>query len=244
LAQRLEDVPVAVDGDRCRAAKLAQKQFSPDLFLMDDGFQHLRLARDFDIVLVPGDEDLSGAACLPRGPLREPLSALKDADIVVPISVDGVAEGTPRETGDPWWRTLESDVPVHVATLVPAGLCRLEDESPVDPRELAGSKVSAFCGIARPGAFWKTLERMGIEAFDQRDFPDHHPYSKQDHEGLLSLLSVSDWVVTTEKDAVKIRRYPWPGGKILFVRLDLMMEDEQAFWATLETSGVLVRGAK
>ena len=235
LAHNLPDVPVAVDGDRYRAANLAEKWLSPDLFLMDDGFQHLRLARDFDIVLVPGDEDLSGAACLPRGPLREPLAALKDADVLVCISSEG----------DPWCRTLEADVPVHMAKLVPTGLHRLDDRGEVDPRELTGSKVGAFCGIARPEVFWRTLDGMGLGAGSRMDFPDHHPYSEQDHEDLLRLLSDSDWIVTTEKDAVKLRRYSWPEGKVLFVRLDLILEDEPAFWERLETRGVLVkRGAR
>ncbi len=241
LAHNLPDVPVAVDGDRYRAANLAEEWLSPDLFLMDDGFQHLRLARDFDIVLVPGDENLFDAACLPRGPLREPLSALKAADVVVCISSDGGEQGNKKGSGDPWCRTLEADVPVHVARLVPTGLHRLEDRSEVDPRELTGSKVGAFCGIARPEAFWRTLEGMGLGGGARRDFPDHHPYSGQDHEELLRLLSDSDWLVTTEKDAVKLRRYPWPEGKVLFVRLDLILEDEPAFWHRLESRGVLMK---
>jgi len=241
LAHNLPDVPVAVDGDRYRAAVLAERWLSPDLFLMDDGFQHLGLARGFDIVLVPGDEDLSEAACLPRGPLREPLSALKDADVAVSISSGRGEERTPEGSGDPWWRTLEADVPVHAARLVPTGLHRLEDRSEVDPRELTASKIGAFCGIARPEAFWRTLEGMGLGIGSRREFPDHHPYSDQDREDLLRLLSDLDWLVTTEKDAVKLRRYRWPEGKILFVRLDLILEDEPAFWERLETRGVLMK---
>ena len=242
LAQNLPDVPVAVDGDRYRAANLAERWLSPDLFLMDDGFQHLRLARDFDIVLVPGDEDLFDAACLPRGPLREPLSALKAADLLVCISSDGGEQGNKKGSGAPWYRTLEADVPVHLARLVPTGLHRLEDRSEVDPRELAGSKIGAFCGIARPGAFLRTLQGMGLGVGARRDFPDHHPYSRQDHEELLHLLTDLDWLVTTEKDAVKVRRYPWPEGKVLFVRLDLILEDEPAFWERLESRGVFTKG--
>ena len=245
LTRNLPEVPVAVDGDRYRAANLAEKWLSPDLFLMDDGFQHLRLARDFDIVLVPGDEDLSEAECLPVGPLREPLAALKAADVVVCISSEGGEQGHKKESGEPWCRALEVDVPVHMARLVPAGLHRLEDQSEVDPRELTASKVGAFCGIARPEAFWRTLEGMGLGGGGRRDFPDHHPYSEQDQEDLLRLFSESDWIVTTEKDAVKLHRYSWPEGKILFVRLDLILEDEPAFWERLETRGVLVkRGAR
>ena len=86
---------------------------------------------------------------------------------------------------------------------------------------------------------------MGLGGGSRRVFPDHHPYSDQDQEALLRLLSDSDWLVTTEKDAVKLRRYPWPEGKILFVRLDLILEDEPAFWERLETRGGLMkRGAR
>ena len=239
LARSLEDVPVAVDGDRYRAANLAKERFSPDLFLMDDGFQHLRLARDFDIVLVPGDEELSGAACLPLGPLRETLSTLKEADVVVCVSWEGGEKAAPGMPGDPWWRTLEAEVPVHVARFVSRGLHRLEDEREVDLRKIAGGRVGAFCGIARPPAFRGTLEGMGLKVSSRRDFPDHHPYSEKDHEDLLRLLSDVDWLVTTEKDAVKIRRYRWPEGKVLFVRLGLDLEDEPAFWERLERKGVL-----
>ncbi len=241
LARSLPDVPVAVDGDRVRAVHLAEERFAPDLFLMDDGFQHLRLARGCDIVLVPGEEDLSKTACLPRGPLREPLSALEEADVLVCVTSDAEGKGPGKAPGDPWWRTLLPDLPVHPARLVPRGLHRLEDQAEVRPEELAGGRIGAFCGIARPGSFWRTLEGMGLEVGQRREFPDHHPYSEQDHAELLRLLADSDRVVTTEKDAVKICRYPWPEGKILFVRLDLALEDEPAFWARLETKGVLLK---
>ncbi len=242
LAQNLADAAVAVNGDRWRAAKVAGKRFGPDLFLMDDGFQHLRLARDFDIVLLPAQEDLSRAQCLPGGPLREPLSALRDADVVVCISTQRREERRGTGTGSPWWRTFRVDVPVHEARLAPKGLYRLEDQTEVQPKWLAGARIGAFCGIARPASFWETLEGMGLNVIRRRDFPDHHPYSAQDHRNLLSLLADSDRLITTEKDAVKIRRFPWPEGMVLFVRLDLLLEDEPAFWARLESSGVIAKG--
>ena len=244
LAQSLPGVPVAVDGDRHRAARLAGETFCPDLFLMDDGFQHLRLARSFDVVLVPGEEDLSAAACLPRGPLREPLSALRYADVVVCVSYEGGPKPNRRESSEPLWRTLSSEVPVHRARLVPAGLHRLEDGSEVNPRGLESHRIAALCGIARPGSFWRTVEGMGLEIGRRMEFPDHHPYSDEDHRELLELASVFDCVVTTEKDAVKLSRYPWPPGKILYVRLELMLEGEPAFWERLEARVPQTRGEK
>jgi tetraacyldisaccharide 4'-kinase len=236
LAHSLPDVPVVVNGDRVRAATVAGKLFTPDLFLMDDGFQHLRLGRNFDIVLVPDSEDLADMACLPRGPLREPISALRDADVVVCLSSDNRTKGSQRAPDDPWWRALAKEIPVHTARLVPKSLHRLEDQREVDPQDLAERKVAAFCGIARPGAFWNTLEGMGLKISCRRAFPDHHPYSEKDHKDLLRLLSASDLAVTTEKDAVKLCSYRWPVGKILFVRLDLVLEDESAFWKRLEAA--------
>jgi tetraacyldisaccharide 4'-kinase len=239
LAQGLPDVPVAVDADRYRAAGIAGTRFSPDLFLLDDGFQHLRLARRLDIVLVPEDEDLSGMACLPKGPLREPLSALKDADVLVFVSPDRGTQRNQREPNDTPWQPLGIDVPAYRARLVPSGLYWLEDQSRVEARDLQGHKILAFCGIARPTAFWRTLDGLGIRIDRRKDFPDHHPYSEQDHQDLLRLLSDSDCAVTTEKDAVKVSRYRWPARKVLFVRLDLILEDESAFWAKLMTMGIV-----
>jgi tetraacyldisaccharide 4'-kinase len=233
LAQGLPDVPVAVDGDRYRAAKLAEERFSPDLFLMDDGFQHLRLDRGFDIVLVPEEEVLSAMACLPRGPLREPPSALKEADVLVRVCSDGWKEEDRCVSGEARWRAQAGDIPVHRVRVVPGGLYRLEDGHQVDLQGLGERRIAAFCGIARPNTFWKALDEMGLRLEARRDFPDHHPYSEQDHQDLRSLLEVYDSVVTTEKDAVKIRRYPWPAGTVLVLRLDLALEDESAFWARL-----------
>ncbi len=241
LAQNLPDVTVAVDGDRVRATTLAKQWLSPDLFLMDDGFQHRRLAREFDIVLVPGEENLSEAACLPRGPLREPLSALTDADVVVCVNSDGGGQDSPEKSSAPWWQSLEPDVPVHVARLVPVGLSRVEDRIGVYLKDLAGRKIAAFCGIARPASFFNTLEGMGLEVGSRREFPDHHPYSESDFEELLGLLAESDYLVTTEKDAVKLRSYALPKGKVLYVRLDLVLEDEPDFWQRLESKGVLLK---
>jgi len=234
LAQSLPGVTVAVDGNRHRAARLTGGTFCPDLFLMDDGFQHLRLARSFDVVLIPAEEDLSAAACLPAGPLREPLSALKDADVVVCVSSAGGPKPNQRARGEAWWRILPSEVPVHRARLVPAGLHRLEDGSEVNPRELKGRRIAALCGIARPGSFWGTVEGMGLEIDRRMEFPDHHPYSEEDHREIAEVARAFECVLTTEKDAVKMSRYPWPPGKILYVRLDLVLENEPEFWERLE----------
>ncbi len=241
LARRLPEVTVAVDGDRYRAANLAKQWLSPDLFLMDDGFQHLRLVRDFDIVLVPGDEDLSGAACLPAGPLREPLSALREADLIVCVFSCVGGRGDRTGSREPWCKGLAPDTPVHTACLVPAGLHRLEDEKEVDPRDLSGRRIGAFCGIARPASFYTTLEGMGLEIAGTREFPDHHAYSDSDVAELERFFSDADHLVTTEKDAVKMRRFARPGGRVLFVRLDLTLEDEPAFWQSLETKGIVLK---
>ena len=92
----------------------------------------------------------------------------------------------------------------------------------------------AFCGIARPLSFWSTLEKSGITVHQRTEFPDHHPYSEEDCEGILRTLPDADWLITTEKDAGKIAHFPWPRENVLFLRANFVVEDEEAFWDEVE----------
>src|SRR5262249_5598100 len=159
LIARKLNVPVIVGADRYQAGLLAEKRFSTRLHLLDDGFQHRRLHRDFDVVLLPR-EDLAGAL-LPVGRLREPLSALRRADAVVvfePLQLPGI--------NAPLWPARR-----NVALSV------------------IGNKAVAFCGIARPQQFFEGIRELGQEAGAEIAFPDHHRYREPDVERLLRLKS-------------------------------------------------------
>jgi tetraacyldisaccharide 4'-kinase len=181
LARRLS-VPVIVGEDRYEAGLFAEKSFGPQLHLLDDGFQHRALARDFDIVLVTPED--ARDCLLPAGRLRESGTSLSRADAVVLAS--GASPQSFPSNGKLLWRVRRgisvTNVPAH----------------PV-----------VFCGIARPQNFLLQLRTAGVEPVAQALFRDHHAYSERDIQDLLKLRqqSEAEGFVTTEKDAINLSRF-------------------------------------
>jgi tetraacyldisaccharide 4'-kinase len=178
LARRLS-VPVIVGEDRYEAGLFAEKSFGPQLHLLDDGFQHRALARDFDIVLVTPED--ARDRLLPAGRLREQVTSLSRADAVVLAS--GASPQSFPLNGKLLWRVRRG---ISV-TNVPA-------------------RPVVFCGIARPQNFLLQLRTAGIEPVAQALFRDHHAYSERDIQDLLKLRqqSEAEGFVTTEKDAINL----------------------------------------
>ena len=178
IARRLE-VPVVVGEDRYQAGVAAEQKFGPQLHLLDDGFQHRALARDFDIVLVTADD--ARDSLIPAGRLREPLTSLKRADAVVLTA--GAARENLQLDGKFVWRVRRGILPKNVP-----------------------SRPVAFCGIARPQTFILQLRKAGIEPVAEAVYRDHHAYNETDIRELLALKANSegDGFVTTEKDAINL----------------------------------------
>ena len=181
IARKLQ-VPVIVGEDRHQAGCFAESRFGPQLHVLDDGFQHRALARDFDIVLVTPQE--ASDRLLPAGRLREPLSSLSRADAVV-LASGASAESFPIE-GKLIWRVRRGMAPQNVP-----------------PRPVV------FCGIARPQQFTLQLRTANIEPAAEAFYHDHHAYSERDVRELLALRQKSEagGFVTTEKDAVNLGSY-------------------------------------
>ena len=181
IARKLQ-VPVIVGENRYDAGKFAESRFGVQLHLLDDGFQHRSLARDFDIVLVTPQD--ASDRLLPAGRLREPLSSLGRADAVVLAS--GASDDSFPLTGKTIWRVRRGIVPRDVP-----------------PRPVA------FCAIARPQNFLLQLRAANIEPAAQAFYRDHHAYSEKDIRELIELRerSEADGFVTTEKDAVNLGPY-------------------------------------
>ena len=181
LARRLE-VPVILGEDRYKAGLFAEKEFGPQLHLLDDAFQHRALARDFDIVLVTADD--ARDRLLPAGRLREPLTALKRADAVVLTA--GAAPDLFPVDGKLVWRVRRG----------------------LGPQSVPPHPV-AFCGIARPQNFMLQLRKAGIEPGAEAVYRDHHAYTEKDIRELLALKAQSEagGFVTTEKDAINLGAY-------------------------------------
>ena len=181
IARRLE-VPVVLGEDRYQAGVLAEDKYGPQLHLLDDGFQHRSLARDFDIVLVTAAD--SRDRLLPAGRLREPLISLQRADAVV-LTAGAAPESFPLD-GKLVWRVRRGILPQNVP-----------------------GRPVAFCGIARPQNFMLQLRKAGIEPAAEAVYRDHHAYTERDIRELLSLKmkSEADGFVTTEKDAINLGGY-------------------------------------
>ena len=181
IARKLQ-VPVIVGEDRYQAGRFAESKFGPQLHLLDDGFQHRALARDFDIVLVTPQD--ANDQLLPSGRLREPLHSLRRADAIV-LASGASAESFPLD-GKIVWRVRRGIVPQNVP-----------------PRPVV------FCGIARPQNFVLQLRAANIEPVAEAFYRDHHPYNEKDVRELLDLKQRSEagGFVTTEKDAVNLGGY-------------------------------------
>jgi tetraacyldisaccharide 4'-kinase len=205
IARKLQ-VPVIVGEDRYAAGQFAEQKFGPKFHLLDDGFQHRKLARDFDIVLVSQSD--AKDSLLPAGRLREPLSSLSRVDAVV-------------LTND---ETLETPQPL--AWRVRRGI-RF-------PEEISGP-VFAFCGIARPQSFFDQLSAAGVTLSGTRSFRDHHAYSDADVRELLRLHERSEGCgfVTTEKDAVNLQSHTSALAALHIAQVDLELENADVVLSVL-----------
>jgi tetraacyldisaccharide 4'-kinase len=225
LEENLPDVPHLQGPDRAELAATAVAELESEVLVLDDGFQHRRLARDLDLVLIDSTNPWGHGYLFPRGLMREPRSSLRRAHVIVLTRCDHVDE-------DERGRIREA-----AARHAPG---RTMVETTHRPRELVGSErrsaaldrlehrpVAAFCGIGNPPAFRRTLDDLGAKVADFRTYPDHHPYSRDDVEDLRNWAqrqATDCMVLTTQKDLVKLA-LPTLGGRELWaVRIGLHVE--------------------
>lgn len=202
LARALPGVPIVADARRARGAAIAEAlPAAVDLHLLDDGFSHVALSRDVDVVLLDATAPDAGGALLPAGRLREPLSSLSRADLIVVTKTEQADPGPARELA----RRHAVGAPVFHAVTRVVGLLDDAGEA-VPPRDLVERSTLAVAGLARPEAFAATLSGLGLVPSAFLAFPDHADY---DAARLTRIRRAAEGVgaevvVTTEKDAVKL----------------------------------------
>lgn len=213
MAACLKDVPVVVGKRRYEAGMLAIRRFQPDVIVLDDAFQHMRLKRDLNLVLLDHRSPVGNGHLLPRGRLREPLSALSRAHALVFTRSKAAVQ--PRPFG-----SLDDHRPVfytiHVPVIEKTGQEHdlfLKDGT--DISVLRGKKVVAFAGLADNGQFFDSLESIGCRVGHRFAFADHHAYGFDDFNRIAESAERrgADFLVTTLKDYVKIEhgmRWPVP----------------------------------
>jgi tetraacyldisaccharide 4'-kinase len=202
LARALPSVPIVADASRAKASARAETLEAPvDVHILDDGFSHVGLERDVDIVLLDATDPGAGGALLPAGLLREPLSALARADLIVVTKTEQADPAAALELA----RRFAPGVPAFRARTTVLGI-RDREGRPVDPTDLPPGTTIAVAGIARPVSFLSTLESLGVTPVEFLRFRDHEPYGAAATGRIERSIEETGAtaVVTTEKDAVKL----------------------------------------
>jgi tetraacyldisaccharide 4'-kinase len=176
------------------------RRFQPDVFVLDDGFQHARLQRDVDVVLLDGLDPFAGGDVFPAGRLREPVESLARADVIIITRTAGRRfDGVVARIRD-----VNERAPVFLSSVKPLLWRQPGTGRTLPPDAFRGRSVVAFCGLGNPAAFWRTLDDLGCNATVRVTFPDHHRYTEADLRRITA--SATDVIVTTEKDAINLPR--------------------------------------
>jgi tetraacyldisaccharide 4'-kinase len=220
MAERLPNTPVLIGRRRLHPARAALELFGCDVIVLDDGFQHLSLKRNVDVVLVNGAED----SMFPLGRLREPLSALARAEVVVLVGIDSIPVALARHIGA---------ATVFRCQVVPVGFVRYGGAES-DLASCAGKSVTLVSGIANPERFTRTVEAFGCSVREQLVFPDHHCLDDVELEGILNQLGDSP-IIFTEKDWVKLPEWVKQRDGVMALRIEMLLEDPDRFLGCLSS---------
>ena len=201
LARKLPGILVIVAEKRAEAAEEAARR-GADLFLLDDGYQHLAARRDVNILLLDAHDPFGGGGLPPRGRLREPLSALGRADVFVFTRVD---RAEPSAAARRALAAARPEAPVFTARLRAEGL-REENGASVEARSFGGRRALALCGVADPTGFAASLAELDLSPEETLVFRDHQVYEGQELARISAAAerTGASWILTTEKDAVKL----------------------------------------
>jgi tetraacyldisaccharide 4'-kinase len=229
LAERLPGVPVVVGRNRYAAGMLAVKRFGVGVIVLDDGFQHVQLARDLDILLLDASRPFGNGRLFPRGDLRERPTALARAQVTV------FTRWNPDSTHPSAAPQLPPlTPPIFYSQHQPLDLRVLNDGRILPLTTLKGRRILAFCGIGTPDHFRQTLQRLEAEVVTCMTFPDHHPYARSDIGFLVQ--KAKDWgaemLVTTEKDGVRLRKYRPTLEHIWELRIRATIVASETLWRT------------
>jgi tetraacyldisaccharide 4'-kinase len=241
MRSRLQDrVLFGVGKNRFAEGHRVESAQAIDVFLLDDGFQHLQLARDLDIVLMDASRSIGGQALLPAGPMRERMSALTRAGIIVftrTVDTAGAKEAIQR-----LW-----NLPVFAASTCLLGFRQLGGEgSLLSTPELGVGPFFAFCGVGNPGAFLRDLQRWGVPLADHFFFADHHRYTPGDVYTIEAAAAQrgAKALITTEKDFWNLSAVKFSVLPVYISIIDLEIVGESEFMAAvnreLQTHGALV----
>lgn len=226
MMARTFEGPIAIARQRLDAITLLKQLGELDAVVLDDAFQHLRLARDLNLLLVSAERGFGNGWVLPAGPMRESLGAAARADAVVILSPPpGLEPQLTRAQA-----AVLKRIPVMRGIIEPRALVYPEPsrwrEAPA--QSLGGRRVLAVCALADGRSFYSMLRELEADLVGVLEYPDHYQYTAADWQRIWRAAGTVDLVVTTEKDLVKLERFPFPRNSIAALRLEISMgEDEE-----------------
>lgn len=226
MAKRCKGIPVLIGKDRFVMGQIALQRFGVQAVLLDDGYQHLKLHRDLDILLIDSHIGFGDGHFLPRGILREPLSHLCRAHFFI---------FTKWEDGQNHQRLIEKIYQIHPASKIfhsdfePIGLVNFWGEQE-DLYLYEGKRILALSGIAHPEYFSLLLKKCRMEIVCEMTFPDHHRYSVKDLTLIEERSKGADFIVTTEKDMVKLVKFNLSQLPLKSLRIEMKIREEKEFF--------------
>ena len=216
--------PIAVARRRIDGIELLSKLGPLDAVILDDGFQHVRLSRDVDLVLVSNERGFGNGWMLPAGPMREPIRAVGRADAIVVMNF-GIGAPAIRPSQ---MKKLAARKILHASVRPRALLASQQGVWRETPLDLGGRRVLAVSGLADSSTFYAMLHELDADLVGVFDYPDHHAYKPADWQAMVNAMRDADLIVTTEKDLVKLERFPFPRDSLYALRLEVTMDGADA----------------
>jgi len=232
MAMKLPGIPVVVGSDRASGGGLCIDQWRTQVILLDDGFQHMKLCRDLDILLADHKSPLGNGHVFPRGPLREPPTAMARAHALVYTR-------TRQDMGVPELACWPEDRPIFFSAHEPAGIMDatsfgqggfFTEKTSISLSAIRGKKIFAFSGIGKNDSFFNTLSSIGLSPAQTLEFKDHRNYNEGDRSRIAEEAGKAgaDAILTTEKDAVRLSGWD-PGIPFYSLGISFRMGDPERF---------------
>ncbi len=218
--------PIVIARRRIDGIRFVGEIAAPDVIVLDDAFQHRALAREVDLVLVNEERGFGNGHLLPAGPMREPLRSIRRADAAILMS-NGIGE-RPRTVTPRQMKTISAITTLHAA-LRPKALIRYEQGNWSElPIAMAGRRVLAVSGLADPSGFYAMLREIDTDLVGVLEYPDHHVYNSSDWQSIVKAAATADIILTTEKDLVKLEKFPFARDSLYALRIEVVMSAEDA----------------
>lgn len=227
MARSLQGIPIITGPQRILTGKTAINSFGADVLICDDAFQHRQIFRDINLVLLDSEKPLGNGQMLPRGSLREPITALSRASAFILTRTNESAKTNVAIAK----LAAAGNTPVFKSAHRPVAAIKGDYSRQLSLADLQGKKVCAFAGIAQPESFKKTLLSLGVQVISWDIFPDHHRYCLQELKNVRHNMSKNnaDIIMTTEKDGMRLQEFTEFLNEIYLLRIELeIVPDENS----------------